>query len=267
VLLVVSASFEAVERLRRALDGEYAFVRCSTVAAAAMTLADGSVAALLLEPTDAAGVPTAALARSARAWDAEIPLIALVRRAQGWSAATLALIEARPSLVVLAEDLDISSVVRSLSARLRQAAFVSSVWAELEADVPDGLRPLVRFALARSTEPLSVQGIADALGLHRKTLWSRCRRHGVENVQAIMTWCRLVAAAHALRTCSRPVDAIANELAFASPTALRNAVRRHLGMTPSALRAAGGERVACVEFRAWMRRLRTPPEVTLSDVA
>ena len=214
-------------------------------------------------PSDHAAVARLPLVRGAEA----IPVLALVRRSAPWCAATIALLESHPDQVLIVEELDLGCVVRALSTRLRRAEFVCAVWGELEADVPEGLRPLVRIALARAAEPLSVQGIADAMGLHRKTLWSRCRRHGVGSAQALMTWCRLLAVAHALRTCTRPVDAIAEELAFASPTALRNAVRRHLRTTPSALRAAGGEQVAYAEFRAWMRRLQPPPDVTLGDVA
>lgn len=242
------------------------------------------VAGLLLEPRDATGAPAVPLVREVRSPTvARVPppVLALVRRSAPWCPATVALLEAHPALVLVAEDLDLGAVMRTLSTRLRRAGFVQSVWSELEADVPAGLRPLVRVALARADEPLSVQAIADELGLHRKTLWSRCRRHGLGSVQALMTWCRLLAVEHALRTCTRPVDAIAEELAFASPTALRNAVRRHLHTTPSALRGrgvadgagrgvpagspAGG--VAREEFRAWMRGLSAPPEVTVGDVA
>lgn len=245
------------------------------------------MAGALFEPRDSLGSATASLVRevreSGRVRDGAeptaiaraapghelgaIPVLALVRRSAPFCAATVALLDSHPDQVLVVEELDLGCAVRALSTRLRRAEFVCAVWGELEADVPEGLRPLVRIVLARAAEPPSVQGIADAMGLHRKTLWSRCRRHGMGNVQALMTWCRLLAVAHALRTCTRPVDAIAEELAFASPTALRNAVRRHLRTTPSALRAAGGEQVAYTEFRAWMRRLQPPPDVTLGDVA
>lgn len=270
ILLVVATGFDAVARIRRALGAEFEVIRCASVIEARVRLEVTRPAALLLEPVDVHGHPTALLAREARAHATGDgpPLLALVRRAAPWTPATVALLEAKPALVLVAEDLDLGSVQRALSTRLQRSAFVQAVWRELEADVPEGLRPLLRVALARAGEPLSVQAIAEDLGLHRKTLWSRCRRHGVPSVQALMTWCRLLAVEHALRSCSRPVDAIAEELAFASPTALRNAVRRHLRTTPSALRRDAEGGVACAEFRAWMRSRRaTPPAVTMSDAA
>ena len=250
--------------------------RCATVAQAEAALAAlggaSGCAGLLLEATDAADRPTAPLAREARAVRGALPVIALVRRSARWCAATLALLELPPAAVTVAEDLDLGSVRRALGDRLRDAEFVASVWGELEADVPGPLQPLLRFALERSARPLTVQSLADAMGLHRKTLWSRCRRHGVDTPQELVTWCRLLAAEHALRECARPVDAVAEELAFASPTALRNAIRRHVGTTPSALRAPDAPRAVCDGFRAWMReRTRAaaaaPRGVTWSDVA
>ena len=269
VLLAVATAFEAVERVRRAVGREFALVRCTTVAEAEARSRQDRIAGLLVEPTDARGVPTASLIRAVRAGHEQAPpVLAMVRRSAPWCPATVALLESHPTVVLVAEELDLGSVQRALATRLQRAEFVHAVWGALKADVPEGLRPLVRVALARAGEPLTVQSIADALGLHRKTLWNRCRRHGVTSVQALMTWCRLLAVEHALRTCTRPVDAIAEELAFASPTALRNAVRRHLRTTPTALRQEAGAGVACTEFRAWMRARRpTPPDVTMSDVA
>ena len=82
----------------------------------------------------------------------------------------------------------------------------------------------------------------------------------------MLMWCRLIAAAHALRVSARPIDVIAEELAFASPTALRNAIRRHLGTTATVLRTGEGERLACNGFRRWLRAAKQHAD-TMSDVA
>lgn len=238
------------------------------------------LAGLVLEPVDALGEPTAPLVQlvraSARATHAETPrvsdhavncrsseardsapaLVVLVRRTTTWSRASVALLEERPTMVAVVEDLDLTSVLRVLTDRLDAAEFVATVWGELEFEVPPALRPLLRFALMRASGPLSVSGLAGAMGLHRKTLWSQCRREGVENVQELVTWCRLLAAEHVLRSCTRPVDAVAEELAFASPTALRNAIRRHVGTSATALRAPGAPRAVSEGFRSWMRGQR-----------
>ncbi len=267
VLLALCADYTAVERIRRGVGQEFALVRCATVAQAREALALGKPAALLCSASDGDSRPTAPFVLQLRSVCGDVPVIALLRRAEALSPAAVSLLATGPAATATVEDLDLASVQRVLASRVWRAEFVACVWPMLEPDVPYALRAVLRYALARAGEPLRVQTIADALGLHRKTLWTRCRRHGMGNMRALTRWCRLLAAAHALRTLPRTVDAVADELRFPSPTALRNAVRRHLRTTPSALRASGGERVACAAFRAWIRAHLTPPVVTRCDVA
>lgn len=265
-VLVLSTSFDLVARLRRVVGPGVELVRHARVTDALEALSARPPIALLLEPTDARGTGTLPLLTAARRADPEMPIVAIVRRSTGWSPETVAILGAQPSAVSLEEDLDLDSVVRALGARLRQAEFMERIWPQVADDVPEALRPLVRLALGSAAGPMSVASVASALGLHRKTLWSQCRRHGVGSAQAMVTWCRLLAASHALRNSSRPIDVIAEDLAFASPTALRNAIRRHLGTTATALREPEGERLACNGFRRWLRG--TPPRHgTLSNVA
>jgi AraC-like DNA-binding protein len=267
VLLTLSADYAAIERVRRGVQTEFAIVRCATVRQALEALAASRPAGVLISATDGEGARTAPFVSQLRALCGQVPVIAMLRRAESLSPAALALIATAPTEVVTVEDLDLPSVMRGLTGRVWRTDFVATVWPLLEVDVPRPLRPMLRYALARAGEPLRVQAIADALGVDRKTLWRRCRAHGMQNVRALTRWCRLLAAAHALRTQPGAVDAIAEDLAFASPTAMRNAIRRHLRITPTALRAAGGERLACAAFRAWMQGEAQPHAVTLGDVA
>lgn len=269
-VLILGTSFALVARLRRAFGEEVELLCHARIVDALEALAARSVLAVLVEPTDARGTLAAPLVTAAHRLDAELPVFAIVSRAAGWSAATVALLEARPTAVAVEEDLDLASVARVLAARVQRSVMVDRIWPQVAADVPVPLRPLVHAALARATGPISVTEIADALGVHRKTIWSQCRRHGAGSAQGVLTWCRLLAAAHALGSSARPIDAIAEDLAFASPTALRNSIRRHLRTTASALRAGEGERIACDGFREWLRAATpdaVPHGVTMSDVA
>ncbi len=278
-VLVVSGSFALVTRLQRALGAAFDVLPRATVVEAARELATRPIAAMLLEPEDAHGAPTAALAWRAResaGGRSPVSVVAIVRRSDGWTAPTLALIEAQPGALVVAEDLDIGCVVRALSTRLGRAVLLDDVWPAVERVLPVVLRPLARLALEREGAPLKVSEAARALGLHRKTLWTLCRRHGVASVQLLLMWCRVIAAAHALRTRVSSVDAIAHDLEFASPTALRNVIRRYLGMTATELRLQGGEELACRGFATWLSRgacvmddarVAGEPRVTAGDVA
>lgn len=267
VLLALSVDYVAIERVRRGVDGDFVLLRCATVAQALETLGVARPAGVLVSALDGAGARTAPFVPQLRALCGSVPVVAMLRRADSLSPAALALIAVAPTVVVTVEDLDLPSVMRALTGRVWRTDFVATVWPLLEADVPRALRPMLHYALARAGEPLRVQDIADALGVDRKTLWRRCRAHGMQNMRALTRWCRLLAAAHALRTHAGAVDAIAEDLAFASPTAMRNTIRRCLRTTPTALRYSGGERLACAAFRAWMQRKAPPHVVTLGDVA
>lgn len=267
VVLLLSPSFVVVTRLRAAIGSECEVLCATSLAHARRHFTTRRIAAALLETEDTAGAQTAPLVQEMRSLYAALPVVAIVRRSAGFTAATMALVEAQPTAVVLAEELDVLSLLRSLVPRFRASELVADVWPSLEPDLPSALQPLVRLALARSASPLTVHAAALALGLHRKTLWSHCRRHGVGSVQALVMWCRLIAVAHALRTRSHSVDAIANEMEFASPTALRNAIRRYLGITATALRTTGGEEIACDAFRTWLADARARHGVTTSDAA
>lgn len=257
-VLLLSTSFLTVTRLRGAIARECALeCHCAvSVARAQGLLAQERIVAIVLEPEDATGAPTAVLARESRARDRARPVVAIVRRAAGWTPSALALLATQPDLVMVAEELDAGAVLRAVAPPVRAADLLADVWPRIEDDVPAALRPVVRLALARAAAPLPVAEFALALGLHRKTLWMQCRRHGVPSVQVLMMWCRLVAVSHALRTRVQSVERIANEMEFSSPTALRNATRRYLGVTPTALREGGGEELACLGFTRWLRTTR-----------
>lgn len=254
-VLLLSTSFVTMTRLRSALarDGRFACHCAGSVARGREAIAAARIAALVLESEDAAGDATVPLVRAARERDASVAVVALLRREAGWTPAALALVASQPTIAVIAEDFDAMAVLHAIAPPVRAGDLLADVWPRLEGELPAPLRPIVQLALARAAQPLPVTALALALGLHRKTLWLQCRRHGVPSVQEMLMWCRLIAVSHALRTRTQSVERIANEMEFASPTALRNATRRYLGVTPTALREGGGEELACQGFGRWLR--------------
>lgn len=265
-ILVLSTSFVVASRLRMSIarEADYECLCVTTVVRAREALEDGRIVGLVLEAEDARGHPAAPLAHRARDGNVRRPVIALLRRSEGWTASALALIAEHPALIALIEEFDPVAVLRAITGDRPTAQLLADTWPHLSAAVPAALHPVVRLALARADAPLPVPELARALGVHRKTLWQRCRRAGVPSPQVLLMWCRLVAASHALRTRGESVERIANQMEFASPTALRNATRRYLGVTPSELRDTGGEVVACRAFGAWLRARR---DVTAGDAA
>lgn len=255
-ILVLSSSYVAVTRLRVAIarTGSLECACVSTVARGREVLDQGRIAALVIEPEDALGGSTVALVRHARACDSRCRVVALLRRAAGWTDSAMSLLAERPAHVASVEELDEDAILRVIAPDKEGEALLAAAWPRLSGVVPSPLHLVVRAALAGASAPLPVPELARTLGMHRKTLWQRCRRAGVASPQVLLTWCRLVAASHALRTRADSVECIANRLEFASATALRNATRRYLGATPSEVRERGGEAMACRAFGEWLGR-------------
>ena len=118
------------------------------------------------------------------------------------------------------------------------AATASGVDEILRAITPGlhtNLVPFVRYCLEHP-QVHSVMAVADALGIHRKTLFVHCRDACAPPPGIMMTWCRLLLAAQRLASSMRSVEAVAGDLGFASARALRNVAKRYTGLRPTAFR-------------------------------
>ena len=103
---------------------------------------------------------------------------------------------------------------------------------------------------------MTVAAVAQALGVHRKTLVNQCSRAKLPPPATVLGWCRLFLAAALLERKSYAIERIALELDYPSSTALRNTFRRYVGATATEVRAQGG-----LEFvlDCFARRLEEAP--------
>lgn len=106
------------------------------------------------------------------------------------------------------------------------------------------LSPLARDALlitiTRAAERLTPAALASLLLVSRRVLSQRLAAAGLPAPQALITWGRLIVAAHMLEDARRPADRVAAMLAFPSGSAFRNTCRRYLHATPHEIRGRGG---------------------------
>jgi AraC-like DNA-binding protein len=102
------------------------------------------------------------------------------------------------------------------------------------------LRDAVLLCVTRAHERLSPDGLARLLALPRRTVSQRLADAGYPPPQRLITWGRLVVAAHLLEDKHRSADRIATSLDFPSGSAFRNACQRYLGATPGQIRERGG---------------------------
>lgn len=119
---------------------------------------------------------------------------------------------------------------RSLGAVVRRS---------LEA-VDPSVREAVLLAVTRAHERISPQQLAELLALHRRTLGKRLHAVGFPPPQRLITWGRMIVAAHMLEDPHRSANNVAAALDFPSGSAFRNTCQRYLHATPEKIRSRGG---------------------------
>ena len=141
---------------------------------------------------------------------------------------------------------------RSLGAAVRRS---------LEAIDPS-VREAVLLSVTRAHERISPKQLAELLALHRRTLGKRLAAAGFPPPQRLITWGRIIVAAHMLEEPNRSANSIATALDFPSGSAFRNTCQRYLHATPENIRERGG---AAYAVKALLRsvsdaqQIRTKP--------
>ena len=133
----------------------------------------------------------------------------------------------------------------------------------LEPGLPARLHRCVRRCLVDLDETTTITSIAERLEVTRQTLFNQCAASAVCGPEELRTWCRMIFVAHVLCWTSWTPEQVAYSLGFPSVTALRNAIKRHVGETASELRVGlGPARV----LTAFLRRLTEVAEETSAAV-
>jgi AraC-like DNA-binding protein len=107
-----------------------------------------------------------------------------------------------------------------------------------------GLRRAVRdavlLAVTRAHERLTPERLSRLIAVSRRALTRRLSEAELPPPHQLLTWGRLVVAAHLLEDGTRSADGVALALDFPSGSAFRNVCRRYVGATPLEIRARGG---------------------------
>lgn len=122
----------------------------------------------------------------------------------------------------------------------------------------EGIDPVVAdavlLAVTRAHERLSPTALARLLVQPRRAVTLRLAAEGFPPPQRLLTWGRLVVAAHMLEDEHRSADRVATTLDFPSGSAFRNTCQRYLHATPGQIRARGG---ASYVLRSLLRQVHT----------
>jgi len=113
----------------------------------------------------------------------------------------------------------------------------------------------VMLAVTRAHERHSSASLARLLNIPRRTLTQRLARAGYPPPVRLLTWGRLIVAAHLLEDGHRSAERVAVSLGFPSGSAFRNTCQRYLHATPTQMRSRGG---AAYVVRAFFRQMQSP---------
>jgi AraC-like DNA-binding protein len=119
--------------------------------------------------------------------------------------------------------------------------------------VDPSVREAVLLSVTRAHECISPTQLAELLALHRRTLGKRLAAAGFPPPQRLITWGRIIVAAHMLEDASRSANSVAAALDFPSGSAFRNTCQRYLHATPETIRLRGGAGYA---VKALLRTVR-----------
>jgi AraC-like DNA-binding protein len=141
---------------------------------------------------------------------------------------------------IFADVNDRGIMLRAILDSARQQCVAELVASALRTALPPVLEPIVEAAATRPAVVTDVSALARALGVHRKTIFNRCARAGPLGPQELLTWIRLALVAYLLESTGCTVEDISLQLAYPSPTALRNTIKRHVGLRATEIRSHGG---------------------------
>lgn len=238
VVAVVSDP-HARRRLKEALGGEVTLRFTDDVSVFLRAARGGKMDVAVLEVGNGQGFIAAPVIAELRRGFPYLAIVVYAPLRPSTSAEIATACRAGADTVVIAGHDDLGQTVGRLVAdadERHQTQFVSS---RVAAFTPAELLPAVQYCFRQHRRPLSVTDVAVALGVTRRTLFNRFARAGWPPPSTVAAWCRLLIAARLLEEPGTTVRGVSARLGFPSLVAFRLALRRHTGLSPTALRTRG----------------------------
>jgi DNA-binding NarL/FixJ family response regulator len=223
------------------------------VAGLLATLRRGACALVVVDVADHDGRSMAPAVAAIRREFPRLPVLVYCAVAPGTSPVILAAVRAGASGLIFRGVDDVAQVLRA-AFRSAGQSLVSQRIADAVADLlPAGIRPLLRYALSRTGEGVSVDDAAEVIGVDRKTLRNRLSKASIGPAEFV-NWIRLGLVVGTLGDGSRTVERVALDNGFASGTSFRNMLRRYTSLTATELRGDEGFDAFLTLLRGRLRR-------------
>jgi AraC-like DNA-binding protein len=142
------------------------------------------------------------------------------------------------ALIIAEQDDDPLSIAAILE--YAEARSVAGRLRETLEETRASVRDAVLVAVTRAHERLTTDTLARTVSVSRRVLAKHLEHARLPSPQRLLTWGRLVVAAHLLEDSIRSADSVASALHFPSGSAFRNTCQRYLQATPSEIRTRGG---------------------------
>ena len=256
-LVALNLAPTALLRLQNALRGRARVHAVPTCRELLRIVQEGEARSAVVELKDAEGTPTAPTVRRLRESWPLLPVLGYCAGTNPDGAALLAAAQAGLTGLLVAGSADerlaaLSEVLEALQ-QAEDEVTARRAWAAVAPDVPEPARVVVEYCLRHGRRALTVDDLARALGMHRKTLWGRLGRAGLPSPERVINWARLLHAAQRLETTDTPLARVASEYEYGTPGALRNMLNRYAGLAPAIVKRPGGFELVLSAFHAELR--------------
>lgn len=236
-------------RLTDALRGDAAVRDCNRLSEVTTMIEEGLASLAVIDHRDWDGSSTLPGIRRLRDDYPSVPIVMYLPWSSDLGPAVMDYVKAGVSQLVFHGVDDLRAALRgTLDAALDQVSAVM-LGAELEPLVPPNVLPFLRYCLEHARRDITVEEVAGAMGVHRKTLVDRLKAAHLPSPRAVIGWTRLLVAARVLEDPGRTVEQVALQLDFPSGTALRNMCKRYTGLRMSEVRQNGGVRCLVHAFK------------------
>lgn len=194
---------------------------------------------VIVEPRDEAGLPNAAVITALRRARPTVRALVYCRLEPDDCHELPALGRAGASAVVFRDFDDKGPALRDVVDAAQISSCARAFVERLQRISPPAARGVVAYCARHASPKLSVEGLAFAFGVTRRTLVNRFARAGLPPPRTLVTWCRLLQATCDLSGQNVMVKETARIHGFGTGTTFRRVLRHHTGLRIADLRADG----------------------------
>ncbi len=239
-------------RLQDALRGQASLRFCERQGELVTLVENNLAGVVVLDTRDREGLSTLNTVRHIRENYPSVPVVLYFAISPDTSRDVLPFARAGVNDLVLRDVDDLRYSLRLALSTAADHCSARTILSELEPLIPASVTPMLRYCLENGRRNLTVEDVADALNVHRKTLVARLSGANLPTPSALISWCRILVAARLLEDPGRSVEQVALLLEFPSGTSMRNMMKRYTGLRPGEIRENGGVRCVLHAFKQAM---------------